>query len=81
MDETRRAFLRYLASSPLLLPFGAAACRSDGGKGPLETTDGLMPSPADALNVFDFRHIAERTLPPAHYGYLATGATLYGHVL
>ena len=30
-------------------------------------------SAADALDVFDFEVLAERTLPPAHWGYLATG--------
>ena len=32
-----------------------------------------IASPAEALDVFDFRRVAERVLPPAHYGYLATG--------
>ncbi len=27
----------------------------------------------DALDVFDFEAVARRTLPPAHFGYLATG--------
>ena len=29
----------------------------------------------DALNVFDFEEAARRTLPPAHWGYLATGVS------
>jgi isopentenyl diphosphate isomerase/L-lactate dehydrogenase-like FMN-dependent dehydrogenase len=33
----------------------------------------LIESPDDAINVFDFRDVARHTLPPAHYGYLATG--------
>jgi isopentenyl diphosphate isomerase/L-lactate dehydrogenase-like FMN-dependent dehydrogenase len=33
----------------------------------------LIESPADAINVFDFRDVARQALPPAHYGYLATG--------
>jgi isopentenyl diphosphate isomerase/L-lactate dehydrogenase-like FMN-dependent dehydrogenase len=32
-----------------------------------------IASPDDAINVFDFQAVAEQVLPPAHYGYLATG--------
>jgi (S)-2-hydroxy-acid oxidase len=35
--------------------------------------DFLIKSPDDALDVFDFHAVAKHTLPPAHYGYLATG--------
>lgn len=34
----------------------------------------LIASPADALNVFDFEPVARKKLPPAHWGYLATGS-------
>lgn len=33
----------------------------------------LVAQADEALDVFDFRVTAERTLPPAHYGYIATG--------
>jgi isopentenyl diphosphate isomerase/L-lactate dehydrogenase-like FMN-dependent dehydrogenase len=33
----------------------------------------LITAPEDALNVFDFQAVARATLPPAHYGYIATG--------
>ena len=33
----------------------------------------LVAKAEDALDVFDMRVSAERTLPPAHYGYIATG--------
>lgn len=33
----------------------------------------LVAQADDALDVFDLRVTAERTLPPAHYGYIATG--------
>ncbi len=32
-----------------------------------------IASPDEAINVFDFQVVAEQVLPPAHYGYLATG--------
>lgn len=34
----------------------------------------LIKSPAEALDVFDFEPVAQQTMPPAHWGYLATGA-------
>jgi isopentenyl diphosphate isomerase/L-lactate dehydrogenase-like FMN-dependent dehydrogenase len=33
----------------------------------------LLTSPDEAINVFDFQEMARAVLPPAHYGYLATG--------
>ena len=61
--ESRRGFLRFLASSPLLAYPGL----SFGQESPPIT------DPQDAINVFDFHQAAEATLPIAHYGYLATG--------
>ena len=58
--RSRRAFLRFVAGSPLL----AAAAEENGG---------VLKNPKDALNVTDFEEAARKALPPAHYGYLATG--------
>lgn len=33
----------------------------------------LIPDPSQALNVFDFERVARKNIPPAHFGYLATG--------
>jgi isopentenyl diphosphate isomerase/L-lactate dehydrogenase-like FMN-dependent dehydrogenase len=73
----RRRFLTFLASSPLFalsasgawsaLVESAQAAESDG------PTRALIASANDALNVFDFELVARQKLPPAHYGYLATG--------
>jgi isopentenyl diphosphate isomerase/L-lactate dehydrogenase-like FMN-dependent dehydrogenase len=60
--ETRRRLLRYLATSPLALQL-AAVLRADDA----------ITSVKDALNVFDFEEAARHALPPAHWGYLATG--------
>ena len=64
--ESRRQFLKYLAASPAL--------------GLTQTTlrwagmgDGLVKSPEEALDVFDFEVLAKEELPPAHWGYMATG--------
>jgi isopentenyl diphosphate isomerase/L-lactate dehydrogenase-like FMN-dependent dehydrogenase len=57
MPISRRRLLQFVAASPLLAYSQA-------------------PTPSrveDALDVFDFETIAKRTLPPAHFGYLATG--------
>ena len=64
--EDRRQFLRFMAASPLLV-HGAPGWFQLGADGEVIT------DPKDALNVFDFREVAEKILPPAHYGYLATG--------
>jgi isopentenyl diphosphate isomerase/L-lactate dehydrogenase-like FMN-dependent dehydrogenase len=54
----RRRFLSYLASSPLLLS---------------EERDPVIKDPKDAINVMEFEPACRQALPPAHYGYLATG--------
>jgi 4-hydroxymandelate oxidase len=81
----RRHFLQALTAAPLV---GAlAACSTSEAEpeaspaldrpGTLgEPDQGLgevVTRPEDAIDVFDMRVTAERTLPPAHYGYLATG--------
>ncbi|MFQ5702709.1 MAG: alpha-hydroxy acid oxidase [Gemmatimonadales bacterium] len=73
---SRRAFLRFLAGSPLLslLP----GCADDALDRDAATGDSLelasrITSAVEAINVFDFQTVAQSVLPPAHYGYLATG--------
>src|SRR4051794_1992708 len=63
IDVNRRSFLRYLLSSPLLLE---AQQDVPGG-------DVLIDDPAHAINVLEFEALAKKKLPPAHFGYLATG--------
>ena len=79
---SRRAFLRFLAGSPLLglgnsvglgrdwfLGDAAAVAWADRrSQGP-----SVIASPDQATNVMDFEPVARKNLPPAHYGYLATG--------
>jgi (S)-2-hydroxy-acid oxidase len=67
-EHARRQFLRFLAASPLLagsLPTLATA--------QTPTSPPLITSASQALNVFNLQAAAERTLPPAHYGFLMTG--------
>jgi isopentenyl diphosphate isomerase/L-lactate dehydrogenase-like FMN-dependent dehydrogenase len=61
--EGRRRFLKFLAGSPLLASLPAAAWQEAASLG----------DPKDALNVMDFEAAARKALPPAHYGYMATG--------
>src|SRR6266849_4070220 len=60
----RRAFLKFVASSPLLaaVPSIAEAFQQGG-----------LERAADALDVFDFQPVAQKIVPPAHWGYLMTG--------
>ena len=62
----RREFLKFLAASPLLgaLPAGLPG---------FAETDYIIDNPAEALNVFEFEAAARKALPPAHWGYMASG--------
>jgi isopentenyl diphosphate isomerase/L-lactate dehydrogenase-like FMN-dependent dehydrogenase len=35
--------------------------------------DELIPSPKEAINVFDFEPVCRKNVPPAHFGYMASG--------
>jgi len=64
-SAARRRFLRFIAASPLFAtPAFAAALGQDAD---------VITSVEQALNVFDFEAVAKKKLPPAHFGYLATG--------
>jgi isopentenyl diphosphate isomerase/L-lactate dehydrogenase-like FMN-dependent dehydrogenase len=74
-SESRRLFLKFLAGSPALAALGgvplfasAQSTKKYAGLG-----DGVISNPKDAINVFDFEAAAKAELPPAHWGYLATG--------
>jgi isopentenyl diphosphate isomerase/L-lactate dehydrogenase-like FMN-dependent dehydrogenase len=75
VNAARRRLLSYLAASPLL----ASAQSYDALRGAKIATgeDGIITSPAQALNVFEFEPAAKKALveagAPAHYGYLASG--------
>ncbi|MEE9264715.1 MAG: alpha-hydroxy acid oxidase [Vicinamibacteria bacterium] len=77
--ECRRNFLKFIAASPLLASFPAAAayCKESteesGSKAARSESSSVISSPDDAVNVFDFEPAARDNLPPAHWGYLKTG--------
>lgn len=69
----RRAFLGFLAASPLAGGIPELARWAQGGQGPQQR--GTITDPASAVDVFDFEAAAREKLAnaPAHWGYLATG--------
>jgi 4-hydroxymandelate oxidase len=66
----RRRFLRLLAASPVLAFSGHTLLNAFENFAQVEE---LIASPEQALNVMEFEAVARRKLPPAHFGYLATG--------
>jgi 4-hydroxymandelate oxidase len=69
--NSRRAFIRFLAASPLYAGMGFLG-RSF-AQVPAPTGDGLIARAGDALDVFDFEPVAHHNIPPAHWGYLVSG--------
>ena len=83
---SRRSFLRFLAESPLLYGLGgtlapAAARAQDDAilSGALDFT-GVIGSPDEAVNVWDFEAAIREVLNPGHYAYLAQGADDFGTI-
>ena len=85
--RTRRKFLRMLSTSPLLAspgilagPFADLLAAGDvtdkkflGWFDSFVQSDEVISSPDQAFDVMDFEPAARKILPPAHFGYLATG--------
>jgi isopentenyl diphosphate isomerase/L-lactate dehydrogenase-like FMN-dependent dehydrogenase len=65
MRLERRALLRFLAASPALTAF-APWTRAI-------AEERLPASAAEALDVFELETLAQRVVPPAHWGYLQSG--------
>lgn len=65
--QTRRRVLESILAAPLLAGFGTTvnAFAAD--------ADALITAADQALDVFDLERVARSILPPAHFGYLATG--------
>src|SRR5882724_8978308 len=79
---SRRRFLQFLAGSPLF----AANFPAFAGDGPTAgarlsdpitwaplKVENLIKSPKEAINVFDFEPVCRVNVPPAHFGYMASG--------
>src|SRR5712672_1146855 len=84
-DQTtsRRRFLQFLAASPLFAYGGFSAFAGEGPSAGTKLpdpimwatlrTEDLIKSPKDAINVFDFEPVCRANVPPAHFGYMASG--------
>src|SRR5436190_4087842 len=77
---SRRKFLQFLAASPLLAASDLAAMANETPSrlpDPMvwapRNIDKLISSPREAINVFDFEPVMAKNVPPAHFGYMASG--------
>jgi isopentenyl diphosphate isomerase/L-lactate dehydrogenase-like FMN-dependent dehydrogenase len=80
---SRRKFLQYLAASPLFAAGGLEAYAGEAYTPGTRLPDPLMwapmradeliKTPKDAINVFDFEPVCRKNVPPAHFGYMASG--------
>ena len=66
---SRRRFFQFLAASAVLTPAARALARE------LTAADAppTLAAAKDALQVMDFEEAGRRAVPPAHWGYMATG--------
>jgi len=73
---SRRRLLQYLAASPLFAQ--AALAEAFRPQDPMawapRDLEQLIADPTQALDVFDFEPVMKKNVPPAHFGYMATGA-------
>src|SRR5688500_11102069 len=78
-----RQFHKWMSASTLLAKPGLAAWAGEGVSPTTRLPDPVMwgsltpqeiiTSPKEAINVFDFELAARRNVPPAHFGYMASG--------
>jgi isopentenyl diphosphate isomerase/L-lactate dehydrogenase-like FMN-dependent dehydrogenase len=82
-SANRRRFLKWLSGSPLLAVPGIEAWAAEGLTPGSKLPDPiiwsatqlqqLIKSPKEAINVFDFEPVMRQNVPPAHFGYMASG--------
>jgi 4-hydroxymandelate oxidase len=66
--NSRRNFLRLLASSPLLASLDLSTLFAQGN-----APSDVIASVSEALNVLDFEAVAKAKLPPWHYAWMSNG--------
>jgi isopentenyl diphosphate isomerase/L-lactate dehydrogenase-like FMN-dependent dehydrogenase len=82
--ESRRKFLRFLAESPLLYGVGgtlaatAARAQDDAVLSGALDFAGVIASPEQAVNVWDFEAAIRKSLNAGHYAYVAQGSDDFG---
>src|SRR5580700_11063995 len=78
---SRRRFIQFLAASPLFAGTSLSAFAEEPyPERPADPFvwaprdyDHLIASPKEALDVFDFESAMHKNVPPAHFGYMASG--------
>src|SRR5438270_5175891 len=79
-NDARRQFLQFLAASPIAAASPAVLAQLLPKSrlpdpmmwAPLDAKQ-LIKGPKEAINVFDFEPVARQNVPPAHFGYMASG--------
>src|SRR3954465_353516 len=78
--DYRRRFLQFLAASPIAAASPALLAQllpksrlPDPVPWAALEPDKLIKSPKEAINVFDFEPVCRQNVPPAHFGYMASG--------
>src|SRR5438270_12391772 len=79
-NDARRQFLQFLAASPIAAASPAVLAQLLPGTreadprmwAPYDPTH-LIKDPKEAINVFDFEPVCRQKVPPAHFGYMASG--------
>lgn len=71
--ESRRQFLRFLASTPVLAGSGLVPYFASALASAQEMPADLIRAAEEALNVFAFEPVAKDRMLPVHYGYTASG--------
>ena len=77
----RRRFLQFLTASPLAAAASSSlaqtlvpgAREADPRMWAPYDPNHLIKDPKEAINVFDFEPVARQKIPPAHFGYMASG--------
>ena len=72
---SRRRLLKFLAASPLFARSALAEGlrQADPAEWAPRDLEKLIADPTQALDVFDFEPVMKKNVPPAHFGYMATG--------
>ena len=69
MHANRREFFRFIAASTVLAP----SVRALAQQAVVSNDPAVINSAKEALQIMDFEPAARRALPPAHWGYMASG--------
>ena len=72
---SRRRLLQFLAASPLFAgrAWAEGLRPSDPAEWAPRDLEKLIADPTQARDVFDFEPVMKKNVPPAHFGYMATG--------